>query len=195
MFDETGDISFSVPLTSPLLPCKPPLRIKLEEYVAMSDSGAIAGSGDAGDPILDEMRARFFCALISDVLDGLGYTSQVMAPHVRPLDESLVMVGRARHDALCGRLRAAWTWRKPLRSRNQAGRQPRPRRHRGFGLRGHRAHRAVGRSPEYGVEDARRSRCGHGRLRARHPTHPLIGIPGLRRRHCAARQPWPREGH
>ncbi len=62
----------------------------------MSDADAIVGSGDAGDPVLNEMRARFFCALISDVLDGLGYTSQVMAPQIRPLDEKLVMVGRAR---------------------------------------------------------------------------------------------------
>lgn len=50
----------------------------------------------ADDPIVAEMRARFFCALISDVLDGLGHTAQVMAPQLRPLDDSLVMVGRAR---------------------------------------------------------------------------------------------------
>ena len=62
----------------------------------MSDTGATVGSRRADDPVVTEMRERFFCALISDVLDGLGYTSQVMAPHIRPLDESLVMVGRAR---------------------------------------------------------------------------------------------------
>lgn len=48
------------------------------------------------DAVVAEMRETFFCALISDVLDSLGYTKQAMAPGVRPLDESLVLVGRAR---------------------------------------------------------------------------------------------------
>jgi regulator of RNase E activity RraA len=42
------------------------------------------------------MRERFFCALLSDVLDNLGCTNQAFPPSIRPLDESLVMVGRAR---------------------------------------------------------------------------------------------------
>ncbi|RUT31466.1 RraA family protein [Arsenicitalea aurantiaca] len=42
------------------------------------------------------MRAHFFTALISDVLDGLGYMKQALPPHIRPLDENLTMVGRAR---------------------------------------------------------------------------------------------------
>jgi regulator of RNase E activity RraA len=62
----------------------------------MADVNAFAGVAETRDPVLIEMRERFFCALISDVLDGLGHTAQVMAPHVRPLDESVVMVGRAR---------------------------------------------------------------------------------------------------
>lgn len=48
------------------------------------------------DAVVAEMRETFFCALISDVLDSLGYTKQAMAPGIRPLDESLVLVGRAR---------------------------------------------------------------------------------------------------
>ena len=35
-------------------------------------------------------------ALLSDVLDSLGLTGQAMRPFVRPLDEDLVLVGRAR---------------------------------------------------------------------------------------------------
>lgn len=35
-------------------------------------------------------------AVLSDVLDGLGLTSQAMKPFVRPLDERLVLAGRAR---------------------------------------------------------------------------------------------------
>ena len=53
-------------------------------------------SQNMNDPLLIELREKFFCALISDVLDDLGYMSQAMAPEIRPLDESLVMVGRAR---------------------------------------------------------------------------------------------------
>ncbi len=38
----------------------------------------------------------FFCSLISDVLDGLGLTRQALPSRIRPLDEDLVMAGRAR---------------------------------------------------------------------------------------------------
>ena len=48
------------------------------------------------DEVILEMRETFFCAMISDVLDGLGYTKQALAPCMRPLDDALVMVGRAR---------------------------------------------------------------------------------------------------
>jgi regulator of RNase E activity RraA len=37
-----------------------------------------------------------YTAVLSDVLDGLGYTHQAMRPFVRPIDENLVMMGRAR---------------------------------------------------------------------------------------------------
>jgi 4-hydroxy-4-methyl-2-oxoglutarate aldolase len=37
-----------------------------------------------------------YTAVLSDVLDGLGYTHQAMRPFVRPIDDSLVMMGRAR---------------------------------------------------------------------------------------------------
>ena len=45
---------------------------------------------------LAEMRERFFTALLSDVLDALGHTRQAMPASIRPLDDQLVMVGRAR---------------------------------------------------------------------------------------------------
>ena len=45
---------------------------------------------------LAEMKERFFSALLSDVMDDLGYLDQALSPHIRPLDENLVMVGRAR---------------------------------------------------------------------------------------------------
>ncbi len=62
----------------------------------MPNTGPTAGNGQASDPIVAEMRENFFCAMISDVLDALGHMDQAMAPGLRPLDDSLVMVGRAR---------------------------------------------------------------------------------------------------
>ena len=34
--------------------------------------------------------------ILSDVMDGLGLMNQAMRPFVRPLDENLVLIGRAR---------------------------------------------------------------------------------------------------
>ena len=53
-------------------------------------------SSNTLDEVVAEMRATFFCSMISDVLDGLGHTNQALAPSMRPLDEDLLMVGRAR---------------------------------------------------------------------------------------------------
>jgi 4-hydroxy-4-methyl-2-oxoglutarate aldolase len=39
---------------------------------------------------------KLYSAVLSDVLDGLGYRDQAMRPFVRPLDEALVLFGRAR---------------------------------------------------------------------------------------------------
>jgi 4-hydroxy-4-methyl-2-oxoglutarate aldolase len=47
------------------------------------------------DEQLDTMRG-FSAAILSDVLDGLGLMRQAMRPFVRPLDEALVLCGRAR---------------------------------------------------------------------------------------------------
>jgi regulator of RNase E activity RraA len=46
------------------------------------------------DP-LSALRA-FSAPILSDVLDSLGLTQQAMRPFVRPLDDELVLVGRAR---------------------------------------------------------------------------------------------------
>ncbi|MEJ1157452.1 RraA family protein [Prosthecomicrobium sp. N25] len=45
------------------------------------------------DPAL---AATLYTAVLSDVLDDLGYRDQAMKPFVRPADESLVLFGRAR---------------------------------------------------------------------------------------------------
>jgi regulator of RNase E activity RraA len=48
------------------------------------------------DGLIAIAREKLFTAVLSDVLDAAGLRSQAMRPGVRPLDESLVMVGRAR---------------------------------------------------------------------------------------------------
>lgn len=47
-------------------------------------------------PFLDTIRDRLYAAVLSDVLDELGYRRQAMTPRIRPLDDALVLVGRAR---------------------------------------------------------------------------------------------------
>lgn len=51
---------------------------------------------DEAMPRRDELAAKLYTAVLSDVLDGLGLRAQAMRPFVRPLDEGLVLVGRAR---------------------------------------------------------------------------------------------------
>lgn len=52
------------------------------------------------DAALREAVARdLYTAVLSDVLDELGYRDQAMPAHIRPLDDEIVMVGRARTGA------------------------------------------------------------------------------------------------
>jgi regulator of RNase E activity RraA len=44
----------------------------------------------------DRIKKLLFTSVLSDSLDSVGLMSQAMSPRIRPLDESSVMVGRAR---------------------------------------------------------------------------------------------------
>jgi len=46
--------------------------------------------------LLASVARDLYTAVLSDVLDGLGYRAQAMPPSIRPLDDELVMAGRAR---------------------------------------------------------------------------------------------------
>jgi 4-hydroxy-4-methyl-2-oxoglutarate aldolase len=48
---------------------------------------------------LAQIRETLFTAVVSDCLDQVGLMKQAMPAHVRPLDDTLVMVGRARTAA------------------------------------------------------------------------------------------------
>jgi 4-hydroxy-4-methyl-2-oxoglutarate aldolase len=48
------------------------------------------------DQVIASAREKLYAAVLSDVLDEQGYRHQVLPPHIRPLDDSLVLAGRAR---------------------------------------------------------------------------------------------------
>jgi regulator of RNase E activity RraA len=44
----------------------------------------------------DQLAAQLYTAVLSDVLDEFGYMNQAMRPFIRPTDDGLAMMGRAR---------------------------------------------------------------------------------------------------
>ena len=46
--------------------------------------------------LLARARKHLFVAVVSDTLDNMGMTGQALAPSIRPLDEALTFLGRAR---------------------------------------------------------------------------------------------------
>ena len=51
---------------------------------------------------LARAKATLYTPVLSDVLDSLGHTAQAMGPTIRPLDDTVVLVGRARTGLSCG---------------------------------------------------------------------------------------------
>jgi 4-hydroxy-4-methyl-2-oxoglutarate aldolase len=50
----------------------------------------------ASDRTVARIRETLFVALLSDTLDSLGYRNRAFPPHIRPIDDQLMLVGRAR---------------------------------------------------------------------------------------------------
>ena len=48
------------------------------------------------EQLIETVRRSLYAAVLSDVLDAQGYRHQVLPPSIRPLDESVVLCGRAR---------------------------------------------------------------------------------------------------
>ncbi|HWK96292.1 MAG TPA: RraA family protein [Pseudolabrys sp.] len=48
---------------------------------------------------LARAKDKLYTPVLSDVLDGLGHSSQAMTPNIRPLDDTQVLIGRARTGA------------------------------------------------------------------------------------------------
>jgi regulator of RNase E activity RraA len=45
--------------------------------------------------LFDIAKKEMFVALVGDILDKLGYTKQFLSPQIKPLDASMVTIGRA----------------------------------------------------------------------------------------------------
>ncbi|MBS0535088.1 MAG: RraA family protein [Proteobacteria bacterium] len=52
-----------------------------------------------GTDDLARAKDKLYTPVLSDVLDSLGRTAQAMTPNIRPLDETQVLIGRARTGA------------------------------------------------------------------------------------------------
>jgi 4-hydroxy-4-methyl-2-oxoglutarate aldolase len=48
------------------------------------------------DQLIETVRRSLYAAVLSDVLDGQGYRHQILPPSIRPLDDRLILCGRAR---------------------------------------------------------------------------------------------------
>jgi regulator of RNase E activity RraA len=48
------------------------------------------------EKLIEQARAKLFTAVLSDVLDAHGHRDQALRPGIRPLDDELVLCGRAR---------------------------------------------------------------------------------------------------
>jgi 4-hydroxy-4-methyl-2-oxoglutarate aldolase len=48
------------------------------------------------EQLITEARTKLYTGVISDVLDGLGNMHHALAPKIRPLDDGLILFGRAR---------------------------------------------------------------------------------------------------
>ena len=48
------------------------------------------------DEIFRQIRDKLYVAVVSDVLDSLGFMNQAMSPRIRPLDDDKMLLGYAR---------------------------------------------------------------------------------------------------
>ncbi|MDE0307007.1 MAG: RraA family protein [Albidovulum sp.] len=62
----------------------------------MTRNNSTGSRGDRVDSAVAEFKESFYSGLISDVLDSLGLMQQALSPDIRPIDDSLKLVGRAR---------------------------------------------------------------------------------------------------
>ena len=146
------------------------------------------------DAVIETARAKLYAAVLSDVLDGLGYRHQVLPPHIRPLRRGAGPGRPCPHRPLSRRLSCAGR-PQSLRARDRPDRRPEAGRRAGARLRRFRPDRALGRAPDHREPRTRRHRLHHRRSGARHrELIRAVAFPGLPRRHRPARFQGPGRG-
>ena len=65
------------------------------------------------DDLIENKLKELFCSLVSNVLDELGYENPAFPHYIRPLDENLRLIGRAR-TMLCANI-----YERPRKNENQ----------------------------------------------------------------------------
>jgi 4-hydroxy-4-methyl-2-oxoglutarate aldolase len=56
----------------------------------------MSSSPERDQILFAEIRSKLFTSVVSDALDSVGHRHQAMSSRIRPLDDDLVLVGRAR---------------------------------------------------------------------------------------------------
>ena len=102
--------------------------------------------------IAPDLRDRLHSAVLSDILDAMGYRDQVLDPAIRPLDDKLVLMGKARTGLYwkCSMSSRA----ESLRARDGADRRSPPGGRRRALLCRLPPHHALGRAPVHGGDGA-----------------------------------------
>ena len=123
------------------------------------------------DQMIETARAQLYAAVLSDVLDGLGYRHQVLPARIRPLDEALVLVGRAR-TGLYRDVYHVPRGHNPYELEIALIDDLKPGEVAVLGLRRVRPDRALGRAADHREPGARRHRLRHRRPGARRQGDP-----------------------
>jgi hypothetical protein len=56
----------------------------------------MATSQEIDRRLFEQIRDKLFTSIISDALDSAGFRNQAMSSKIRPIDDALILVGRAR---------------------------------------------------------------------------------------------------
>ena len=147
----------------------------------------VSGGGCMAQVDFATLKQSLYTAVLSDVLDSLGYMHQAMRPFVRPLDEDSVIMGRAR-TGLWMNVFSVKEGENPYEHEMALLDDLKPGRRRGVRLRRSDGSRgAVGRTPVDGGHLPRRGSVRHRRPRPRREEDPRDALSGLPRRHRSPR--------
>ena len=141
-------------------------------------------TGLVDEELIETVRRSLYAAVLSDVLDGLGYRHQVLPPG--PAARRQRGAVRPRAHGIVPRCLSRAARPNPYELEIALIDDLRPGDVAVLGC-GARTHRPLGRAPDDRQHGARRQRLRHRRPGARRQSHPGAEVPGLSRRHRPAR--------